>query len=272
MKKTKLNAMMKKIHWGNVCILATWILMGGLLLFGALRFAFSFLPVSHYDILGDYSYDNEEIIGACGVRKGDKLYDVNCKDAERLLLEKCPYLESAQVERRFPNTLRIVLSEKRASWYVELLGNYYALDAELNVMESVSQNVKFVNGGIPCLTLPHLKKAMVGEPLQFGEDEAEIRYATELMKQVTSTRFKSRLTVLDIENRFAIRIQVDGKYNVYVGTSENISLKLSAVEKALAKVEQEKDCIGAEIDVSDPSSISVRPQYSFVAEGEAEAE
>ena len=70
MKKNVFKSLFERVLWKNVIILVTWILMGALLLLGIGRFVLSFLPVSHFDILGDYSYDPEEIVSACGVRIG----------------------------------------------------------------------------------------------------------------------------------------------------------------------------------------------------------
>ena len=103
---------------------------------------------------------------------------------------------------------------------------------------------------------------MVGKILEFGESDAEIKYAKELMVQVLGTKFKSRLTLLDMESRFEIYIEVDGKYSVYMGNRENMKLKLEAVEKALQS-DKLKDCTSAEIDASDPAVVAIRPQFDY---------
>ena len=72
------------------------------------------------------------------------------------------------------------------------------------------------------------------------------------------TTFKSRLTLVDIEHRFEIYIQVDGKINVYLGNTGNAASKLDAVETALEDKRLE-NWIGAEINASDPSTVYIRP-------------
>ncbi|MBE6596367.1 MAG: FtsQ-type POTRA domain-containing protein [Ruminococcaceae bacterium] len=238
------------------------LLMATLLTVGIVLFVRGILTVSEYDVTGDSPYDREEIISASGIRPGDKLYDIDAELAAENIMRECPYINKVEIDSRFPNTVKIDVSSLTASWYVEIAGDFYALDADLRVLEEVSDNSKFVSGSIPKLTLPNIKSAIVGETLIFGDDEAEIRFANEFMSMVKQTSFKSRLTLVDIENRFEIYINVDGKVNVYMGSTADAEAKLDAVEKALGD-ERLSRCVSAEIDASNPSAVYIRPIFSY---------
>ena len=238
------------------------LIMCALTILAAVRFVRGLMRVSAFEVTGDSPYEREEIINASGIKSGDKLYGIDAETVEKNIKARCPYVQSVTVKSRFPNKVKIDVTSQTASWYIEIAGDYYALDAELKVLEETSDNKKFISGGIPNLTLPNVKSAVVGTELVFGDDETEVRFADEFMSMVKLTTFKSRLTLVDIDNRFEIYIQVDGNVNVYMGNTENSAAKLKSVETALNDPRLE-NCISAEIDASDPSAISVRPVFNY---------
>ena len=241
---------------------AVILIMCVLALIGVIRFVRSLMRVSEFDVTGDSPYEVEDIVNASGIRPGDKLYEIDEDEAKRRIMAYCPYITEIEIKSRFPKTVEINVSSLTASWYIEFAGDYYALDAELRVLEETSGNQRFISGGIPKLTLPNIKEAIVGSTLLFGENESEIKYANEFMDMVKQTSFKSRLTLVDIDQRFEIYIQVDGVFDVYMGDISNTSKKLEAVEKALRSPQLE-NCVSAEINVVSPSEYSIKPVYDY---------
>lgn len=235
--------------------------MLALAILGVIRLTRSFMRVSVIEVRGDSPYEQEEIITASGIKMKDKLYGVDAEIVEKNIKAYCPYINEVELETRFPNRIRISVESLAPSFYVEILGDFYALDADLRVLEETYDNQKFIAGGIPRLTLPSIRSAVVGSTLVYGSSEQEVKYAEEFMSAVKGTKFKSRLTLVDIDEQFDIYIQVDGTINVYMGSIRDADVKLDAVERALADPKLE-GCIGAEIDVSDPKMLSVRPKYN----------
>ena len=240
----------------------TVLVMSLLLIISLVVFVRGMLKVSRFDVTGDSPYEREEIVNASGIKPGDRLYGIDVDTVEKNIRARCPYVQSVTVKSKFPNRVKIDVTSQTASWYIEIEGDYYALDSDLKVLEETRDNKKFIDGGIARLTLPHIKSAVVGSVLVFGNNDSEVRFANEFMRMAKLTTFKSRLTLVDIENRFDIYIQVDGKVNVYMGSTENASVKMKAVETAL-KDPRLENCISAEIDASDPSAISVRPVIDY---------
>ena len=69
------------------------------------------------------------------------------------------------------------------------------------------------------------------------------------------------MTEVNIESRFNISIEVDGKFSVYLGDESNIGEKLLAVGEIL-KSDRLNGFEGAEIDASIPETVNVKPIYS----------
>lgn len=236
------------------------ILMCVLVIIGAVSYVRGLMTVGGFEIVGDSPYDREAIISATGIKYGEKLYSLDRRAIEEKIMQTCPYISEVKVSCKFPSTLKIKVDSISASWYVRIVDDYYALDGELRVLEETASNKRFKNLNIPELKLPNIKSAVVGSVVEFGADDAEIKYANELMKMINATAFKGRITFADISNRFEIYIEVDGKINAYMGGVDDFSSKLNAVQKVLDSPEA-ADCISAQIDASNPSQISFRPVY-----------
>ena len=220
----------------------------------------SFLPITSIGVHGMTYYDQGDVIGNSGVSRGDRLYSISESGTEKRILENCPYVAEVQVKRVFPNKIVIRVVEKEPKWYVEVSGNIYVLDDTLTVIEETFSSGSYV-AGVPRLVLPNVRSLIVGEQPQFGKDEQELKRSLELIYEIGSSNLKYRMTEVDIESRFDINIEIDGKYSVYLGDESNIGEKLLAVGEIL-KSDRLKDFEGAEIDASIPETVNVKPIYS----------
>ena len=216
----------------------------------------SFIGIRRFDVVGVSRYDGRDIVNASRLKLGDRLYTLDLDQVEEQILSECPYLESVEVRCRFPNTICFSVVEKLPCWYIDLAGDYYVLDADLVVMTEVSSEKMLLAEGVTKLTLPNVTHVMCGELPEFAikngeQDEIELRRTLELISIVTQSPFKSRITALDLSNRFQISMTVDGSYYVSMGDMTAFEEKLREVERTLG-TEQAKQYPSAEIDVSNP--------------------
>lgn len=230
----------------------------------AMIFACSLIPVTRFELSGMITYDKSEIVSLSGIDKGMKMGSIKTHEVEQRLLESCPKIENVTVEKRFPNKIVFRIEEKSPEWYIEVSGSYYALAADMMVIEETVNRQKFIDLGVPQLLLPELHSLILGQIVEFGdktdENRTDVVKSLELIAAIRSTNFKSRMTLVDVESRFDVNIVIDGKYKVYMGDVSNVEEKLKAVEEIL-KSDQLKGYAGAEIDASIPATISVRPIY-----------
>lgn len=63
--------------------------------------------ISKFEVVGDTSYSDEEIIAACGIENGDNLLRINIDRAEESVVSDLVYIDSAKISRGFPNRLAI---------------------------------------------------------------------------------------------------------------------------------------------------------------------
>ncbi len=237
----------------KVLLIALTVLLCVLALISGFFTIRRFMKVRSFQVVGISRYEAEELIGASGVKLGDRLYAVDEKAVEERMIQSCPYLESVRVEQKLPNKLRIIVTEKTPRWYLEIAGSKYALDNDLVVL---TQTVK--TDGMTKLILPDVKSALYGELPTFGDSETTVRKTLEVISAVRESSFRSRLTEVDLSSRWDIRLVVDGRFFVSMGDMTDLEAKLRAVEEIL-KSDRLAGSAGGEIDVSVPDNIAVRP-------------
>lgn len=254
-----------------VTALAVTAVISLLCFFCLFLYARSFIGIRNFELVGVSRYDERDIINASLLKRGDRLYTLDLDAVEKQILSECPYLESVEVSTRFPNTIRFSVEERTPQWYIELAGDYYVLDADLVVLTEVASAEMLVKEGVTKLTLPNVTRVMRGELPQFGmvdgeRDETEIRKTLELISTVRRTTFKSRISELDLSNRFAITMVVDGSYHVNLGNMSSFEAKLGEVEIVLNSAELKQYPSGT-IDVSlypDQPTYFQRPKEGLI--------
>lgn len=215
-----------------------------------------FLPVKAFSVVGISIYESTDIINASGVKRGDLLYSLDEEEIEARILEKCPYLSDVKVEAVFPDELRFEVEGRNARWYMDVSGTLYALDADLMVLDEIAKT-----DGLTKLILPNVKRVLCGSVPEFSESEIELKKTLEVISAIRGSTFQARLTEVNLESRWNIRLVVDGSYTVTMGDMSDFDAKLLAVEEILTRNLPES-CIGGALDVSIPQSPAFKPIYA----------
>ena len=89
--------------------------------------------VQHITVVGREKTPSDRLFAALGVHQGDSILAISLPDA-KARLEHIPWVRSAIVERVLPNTLRIVLDERRPFAVWQNQGNFALIDQSGNVV------------------------------------------------------------------------------------------------------------------------------------------
>ncbi len=189
------------------------------------------------------------VLEAADIPTGRHLYGLDDEKIEREILETSPYVKSVTIERKWPKTVIIRLTEHRLSYYITYEEKTYLITDELMVMEETSEDAARLKGAIP-LSLPKLadpkktkedpdppKILKHGQTLSFSvqSDLAEVK---EILSLLADTPFFEDLTAIDLCDPFAYTIDVSGDYHVKLGNKRDLEKKLSRVENALRYLEE----------------------------------
>ena len=226
------------------------------------------IGVGEFEIKGETDYRLSELISKSGIRTGDMMSSVNERKAEKILLEKCPYLKSVEVKKKFPNKICFVVEERVLGWYLEVSDDYYALDYDLLVLLETYDEESLKERGLTRLVLPEIESAICDRLPEFGHgDEQLIRETLKIIDSFRTSGIKERLTYLDLSNRFEIKLTIDGEFDVKLGDMKDIETKLATVtetiEKALAS-----GFVGGEINMITPTTCSFKGEFPAPEEPE----
>ena len=256
----------------TVVSVALIVLMGVLLLFSIVGFFRDFLGVKYFEIEGECPYAAGELAVGAGIDKKDKLYRIDKNKAEKEIIRNCPYVEKVNIKTSFPNKIIFEVECYEPVWYIEISGDYYVLDKELRVLEETTNKERLYEWGVTSLTLPNVKKAMLGEEIVFGSSEVETETTLEIMKTILDSPVRDMLSGVDIDNRYDIHFEfdslggedkLDGRFFVSVGGYSKLEAKLEYIVRALEK-ENLEGVSGGFIDVSENGDkVSIRPEYVY---------
>ena len=234
--------------------LCVTVVMGLLCALCLFLYARSFIGIRHFELTGISRYSERDVMDASRLKYGDRLYTLDFERVEEQILSECPYLESVEVSTRFPNTVCFSVEERIPQWYIDLAGDYYVLDNNMIVITEAATEEELIREGVTKLCLPNVTRVMHGELPEFAmkdgvRDETELKKTLELIATVRKTTFQTRITELDLSDRFAITMVVDGTYQVALGDMTAFEAKLREVERILDS-DEAKSHSAAAIDVS----------------------
>ena len=262
MRKDEARFFIKAIMLSKQFFIVTVSAMGVLALVCLTCVFFRFIGIGEFEIKGETDYKLSELVSASGLRTGDRLYEVNEKEAEELLLRGCPYLKSVEVKKKFPNKICFEVEERVLGWYIEISEDYYALDYDMQVLLETYDEESLTERGLTKLVLPELESAMCDYLPEFGRGDEHL--ISETLKIVDTFRnhvIKERLTYLDLSNRFEIKLTIDGAFDVKIGDMSNMETKLKTVLEVI-ETQLDNGYVGGEINMITPTSYSFKGVFA----------
>ena len=253
------------------------VLMGVFLLLAAWNFFESFIGVRAFRVVGECPYEASELAAGADIKKGDRVYQIDKDKAESDILSNCNYIKSVKVKKGLFGKIKFAVECYEPLWYLEISGDYYVLDGELRVLEETKNRARLYDQDLISLTLPNVKRAIVGEKLVFGSGEGEIDITLEIMDKIISSPAFLMISGADIDNRYDIHFEfdrlisssaggvdytdIDGVFEVNIGSHQKLDAKLEYIVRALLDEDLTGACKGT-IDVSDEGNkVSIRPIY-----------
>lgn len=220
-----------------------------------------FFKIETVTVEGTSRYSDEEIIAAFGVDYGENLYSFDADELEQVLVAELPYINSVIIERDLPSTVILHIEEKEPSMYVELSGEQYLLTDDMHILEYTDDPSKLA--GILKLAMEPetVSRCIVGEKLQFADNRTGDIIA-EAYAFIKDAGLVKRVEYIDANNRFAIYLGLDSKYEVYMGDIVEFDTKLAfaaGIADKLATLEEDKG--QGKIDVSDVEKGIFTPEY-----------
>lgn len=206
------------------------------------------------DVTGTERYAAEDILHAAGVKEGANLYSFSSRVVENAVTLRCPYVQSLDVTREAPSTIRMAVTEDRAVFYTEIYGETRALSATLRVLDRIGPE-EIESLDLIHLRIPAVESAMAGRVISFRE-EKHMRQIRESLAMLLESSLRERITSVDLRNPRNLSMVADGRFLLEFGDSTDMGVKMKVAGAVLAD-ELFKTDVKAQIDLSVTSSTSV---------------
>ncbi|MFT2019811.1 cell division protein FtsQ/DivIB [Streptomyces sp. 796.1] len=207
----------------------TWLLYGS-----------AWLRVEKVRIRGVEVLRPSEVREAAAVPMDSPLISVDTEAMEKRLRAELPRIASVHVERSWPNTISLNVTERQPELVLEKAGKFIEMDAEGVRFATVAKAPR----GIPRLEMEAERSPSLR---RFGEEE--LRRAAVKVAAVLPANLRADTKVLRVRSYDAITLELSGGRTVRWGSPERGAAKVAALT-ALMKAERSAE----HFDVSAPGS------------------
>ncbi len=221
----------------------------------AFIFCTPFFNVKNIEVEGASATSAQSVIDASGIVQGNHILKINKKSAIGGI-EKLAYVKSADINRVFPNKVKITVEEGKVCANIALSNGFAAIDETGKVME-ISEEPKIT----PVIYGLTSKKSEVGEKISIDETtrfDVILKYINQLNLQALSIPYVS-LTAEGTD----IWAELENGVLVFFGNDEELEYKVAAFAESLRSA---GDITEGYFDVSTPERIV----YSTSLPGEKE--
>ena len=270
-KITQKNIYLPRVLLGLFC---------GTLLWGGVLFLGSLWTVSDVTAAEGTLYTSAVVEEYAGIRAGDAMLGFDSSTVVRRLKAGLPMLDHIKVRKHLNGEVTISFEEITEVYYTCHNANYYVISAEdREVLGVFSESREAKRVGAVYLGLPENARVRVGERLSFinlpyepdsipdnlvdyevetDEPDEEYAYVFEFVKALSESSLGSRVTGMELGDRYDIWFVLDRRIKVKIGSMDELDRKLSMTERSLNdRTEQGKDdgSMPVLVDVSVPSRI-----------------
>lgn len=225
-----------------------------------LMLTLALFPITSVRVESNQSgYTQEQIIEGLGMKGWTPILSLTPHRAEQNLMTNLLYLESAEVTYGFPATLHISVTEQKPLYYfyydTEISGKshtgWMAIGPDLRVVDAAREGEGFAQRGLTKIALPPpvLDQTTPGrdsklcftreeEVEEGGKTEEDFTYISEFLGYLENSSVASRLTSVDLSEKFDVRITLESKIRIDFGRVRNETdflQKLSTAEQILAQ-------------------------------------
>ena len=176
---------------------------------------------------------NELLNGYFSERGNRSYFYINTDELSEMMKKELPYIKELKIEKKAPDTLIITVEGESAEAYIEYLGEYYLLNADMKVLEKASHEP--IRTRLIKLDIDLPKEIIVGSQMVFPEasrmdPETYVRIYTAL----SDSGLRERVQYLDIRNKFDLYMRTKEGIDVKIGSVKDIEEKFSTLSKWLS--------------------------------------
>lgn len=220
------------------------LLLAGLILFGLTYWALSpFFNIKTVEVSGTVYYNKEIITGMAEMSAGENgfkllglnplnIYALRFSDAEKRIINRCPYVKTAKVRFVLPSTVRIEVTERKPAALVDYLGTKLLIDNEGIVLETLKIDDERKYPEIRGLSFDDY---MLGKELKTGNDKM-LEFAITVLDAVSQNdssderKLMKLIDYVDVSGENYASLYIDGRILAKLGGIHDLHYKISSLK------------------------------------------
>lgn len=218
----------KRKRVAAILTVAAVLVIAGL---AALVYALTYgAPIANIVVTGESIYTPEEVITASGVMTGENMFHVRDKAMNKRLSALLPYIGSVDVKYQLPDTLELAVTATTDRYLISGKSAFLCLDENrkiLSLKKKKPQDGQFRLDGFDAA------EGEVGTIYQPADDDKKRFDAAEEIVKVLLENGLEKANILNLSNLDDIIIRFDGRINIYLGKTSNMSIRLRAAAQTL---------------------------------------
>lgn len=190
---------------------------------------FVFFKVYKITVSGDLGkYTEAEIIEASGIEKKDSLFKIDERRVYAQMVSMLPYIETVEVDKKFPTTVALKVTVSKPIGAIESGGKYLYINSSGKVLENemtdYDKQYPLITGITPTST-------ELGSYV-LNQNSEQLLMLQELQQALDATGMDG-ITLISVGNRLNMRILVDDRILVELGTESDLDYKIEFVQKTI---------------------------------------
>ena len=231
MVKKKNKSKNRKRRLLVVKILGLIILIVGTVVFAMVSPIFK---IEQITVEGNEKIDSETIISLSGLQIGNNIFRNLSSEVAKKIQEE-PYIESAKMNRKIPDTIEITVKEREVSYQVNVIDSFVYLDYQGYILEKSKEQAKvpFIEG------LKTSQDELLNGKRLINDDLAHLNTILRIVDNSKNIDIYDKITKITIQDHeYAIYFK-DEKKIAYLGNGTNITNKMLYL-KAILQAESGK--------------------------------
>ncbi len=251
----------------------------GAVLLAVLILAFFLIRIDEIEVVGDVTVFNEsEVISAAEIDIGDGLLWRSSWSIKRNIQKNMPIAQNIKVKKSLFGKVTISIELLSIDYYTKIGDRFYALDANLRVLDSNKLSAKYSNYGAVKIVLPEVREPVIGEKLVFFDtieetdteketlyevmDESFYSYTVRFLNQLKTSGYHSEANGVILTEKFDVTLIYAEKFSIRFGDVSDLDVKFRVLYEILKEGStQHSDRVA--VDLSDPSKASARTDLSL---------
>ncbi len=208
-----------------------------------------FFKIDEITVEGKTRYNNDDIIAASMIKKGDNLIMCDTSLGEDKIQKKFSYIEEVDIEKKPFNKINIKVTEAKPTYVVENNGKYLVLGKSGKIIEINSKNAY---KDIPEILGAKLKNVKLSSKIQYNDKNLP-KYLDKLVDNIGKYKITGVKTI-DISDMYAVKLIKNSGFTIIIGNFENIEYKLETAARIIS--DNVRENVTGTLDVSLASSDS----------------